>query len=271
MDRTRGAQGHFARVATVYDVVRNTDPDVVEEIVAYLPYRTDRLEIADIGCGTGRYSNVVAAHLNGNLRMWCCDFSLAMLQECRKQMNDSYPGRPFRYSRVSANCLPFADGALDAVVSFNAVHHFDLERFISEAARVLSPGGLLAVYTRTPQQNARTIWGQHFPGFNQFENRLYPRERLERAVMGVPSLQLEEVREFMHHRVEPTELLVDRARNHHYSTFSLYPPEEFTRALAEFAQRVHHIGNGTIQHSAENTLIVARRTETADFETDVSP
>ncbi len=271
MDRTRGAQRHFARVAAVYDFVRNTDPDVVEEIIARLPYRSDRLEIADIGCGTGRYSNVVAAHLNGNLRMWCCDFSFEMLAECRQRMSGNYPGRPFRYSRVSANCLPFADCALDSVVSFNAVHHFDLERFISEAARVLRPGGLLAVYTRTPIQNSRTIWGQHFPGFNQYENRLYPRERMERAIMNVPSLQLEEVREFMHHRVEPTELLLDRARNYHYSTFSLYPPEEFTQALAEFAACVHNIGNGKIEHSAENTLILARRTEATNFETDVSP
>lgn len=271
MDRTRGAQGHFARVAAVYDVVRNTDPDVVEKIVAHLPHRTDRLEIADVGCGTGRYSNVVAARLNGQLRMWCCDFSLAMLEECRRRMNGNYPGRSFRYSRVSANCLPFRDGTLDAVVSFNAVHHFDLERFINESARALRPGGLLAVYTRTPLQNARTIWGQHFPDFNRYESRLYPRERLERAVMSVPSLLMEEVRDFLHHRIEPTELLLDRARNFHYSTFSLYPPEEFTRALAEFAIRVHNIGNGTITHSAENTLILARRTDHTSFETDVSP
>lgn len=271
MNRTRGAQHHFARVAAVYDFVRNTDPDVVEAIVAHLPQRTDRLEIADIGCGTGRYSNVVAAHLNGHLRMWCCDFSLAMLDECRKRMHGSYPGRPFRYSRVSANSLPFGDATLDAVVTFNAVHHFDLERFISESARALRPGGLLAVYTRTPLQNSRTIWGRHFPGFNQYENRLYPRERMERALMNVPSLQIEEVREFMHHRTEPTELLLDRARNFHYSTFALYPPEEFTRALAEFAIRVHNIGNGTIKHSAENTLLLARRTDNKSFFTDVSP
>jgi ubiquinone/menaquinone biosynthesis C-methylase UbiE len=271
MDRTRGAQRHFARVAAVYDFVRNTDTDVVEEIVGRLPHRSGRLEIADVGCGTGRYSNVMAARLSGNLRMWCCDFNLAMLQECRQRMSGNYPGRPFRYSRVSANCLPFADGALDAIVSFNAVHHFDLERFVSESARVLRPGGLLAIYTRTPLQNARTIWGEHFPGFNHYENRLFPRERLERAIVSVPSLQLEDVREFTHYRIEPTDSLLHRARNFHYSTFSLYPPKEFTRALAEFAPRVSKLGNGTIEHTAENTLVLARRTENTDFRTDVSP
>jgi ubiquinone/menaquinone biosynthesis C-methylase UbiE len=44
------------------------------------------------------------------------------------------------------------------------VHHFDLGRFLAAAARVLKPGGQLFIYTRTPQQNARTIWGQYFPG-----------------------------------------------------------------------------------------------------------
>jgi hypothetical protein len=75
----------------------------------------------------------------------------------------------------------------------------------------------------------------------------------------------------MHHRIEPTQSLVGRARNFHYSTFSLYPPEEFTRALAEFALRVSTLGNGTIEHTAENTLILARRTENTDFKTDVCP
>jgi SAM-dependent methyltransferase len=271
MDRTRGAQRHFARVAAVYDGVRNTDPNVVKEIVSRLPQHTNRLEIADIGCGTGRYSHLLAARLNGNLRMWCCDFSLEMLYECRRQMSGDYPGRPFRFSRVSANSLPFSGFSLDVIVSFNAVHHFDLERFVREAARALRPGGLLAVYTRTPDQNARTIWGCYFPGFNHYERRLFSRERLVQAVTNSSDLLLEDVHEFIHHRIEPTELLLDRARNFHYSTFSLYPPEEFTKALAEFAQRLHELGNGTVEHAAENTLILARRTENTDFNTDVSP
>ncbi len=45
---------------------------------------------------------------------------------------------------------------------FNGVHHFDLARCAGEAARMLTPAGQLVAYTRTPEQNRRTIWGHHF-------------------------------------------------------------------------------------------------------------
>lgn len=42
--------------------------------------------------------------------------------------------------------LPFADGAFDAVTCRIAPHHFpDVGRFVAEAARVIRPGGALAV------------------------------------------------------------------------------------------------------------------------------
>ena len=51
----------------------------------------------------------------------------------------------------------------------------DLGRFLAAGARVLKPGGLLFIYTRTPQQNARTIWGRYFPGFTEHEQLCVPR------------------------------------------------------------------------------------------------
>ena len=56
---------------------------------------------------------------------------------------------------------------------FNAVHHFDLSWFAGEASRVLTPSGQLVVYTRTPEQNRRTIWGRHFPECATRETRLH--------------------------------------------------------------------------------------------------
>ena len=64
---------------------------------------------------------------------------------------------------AAAEELPLRTASLDLVTAFNCVHHFDLGRFLAAAARVLQPGGQLFIYTRTPQQNARTIWGRYFP------------------------------------------------------------------------------------------------------------
>jgi ubiquinone/menaquinone biosynthesis C-methylase UbiE len=260
MNNLQPMEHHFERVASVYDRVRNTDPDVIETIITYLPGDNRPIYVADIGCGTGRYSKIIAARLDNNLRLFCCDYSDAMLAECCERMSKEFPSKNIHYCRASASDLPFADGCFDAIATFNAVHHFDLDRFVAVAARVLRRGGLLSIYTRTPEQNARTVWGQHFPGFIERETRLYQYARLEEAISSVSELRLEGIQEFRRVRVESLESLLERARHFHYSTFALYPANEFNQALEGFAERLNALSNeGTIEHTAENTLVLARR------------
>ena len=82
---------HFARVASVYGHVRDTDPDIIEEIIPRLPYDKSSSHVADIGCGTGRYSKIIAAKAKSHLQLFCCDYSVAMLQQCRKQLSRYVP------------------------------------------------------------------------------------------------------------------------------------------------------------------------------------
>ena len=83
----------------------------------------------------------------------------------------------------TAEELPWRTAGLDLVIAFNCVHHLDLGRFLTAVARVLRPDGWLCIYTRTPEQNARTIWGRHFPGFIEREQRLHS----EAVPSGMPS------------------------------------------------------------------------------------
>ena len=62
-------------------------------------------------------------------------------------------GRDGRVPLVPLRCtveeLPVRTGSLDLVTAFNSVHHFELGRFLAEAARVLSADG-----RRTPPARA---------------------------------------------------------------------------------------------------------------------
>jgi len=50
------------------------------------------------------------------------------------------------FADVRAEALPFADASIDAVTCRIAPHHFDnVPKFVTEAARVLRPGGLFGV------------------------------------------------------------------------------------------------------------------------------
>ena len=260
MDNLQSMKYHFERMALVYGHVRNTDPDIIDTIIPRLPRDSYRHNIADIGCGNGRYSSIIAAQADSNLQLFCCDYSTSMLAECKKCMSLEYPYISAYFCLVNANDLPFAHGCFDAITTFNAAHHFDLDRFILATAQVLRPGGLLSIYTRTPEQNADTIWGQHFSRFTERETRLYQTEQLEEAIDRVPELELERILEFNHVRVDSPESLLNRARNFHYSTFTLYPEDEFRLALKTFAKRLTELSSyGRIEHTAKNIMVLARR------------
>jgi len=65
----------------------------------------------------------------------------------------------FTYLRSSAETLPFDDRSVDLVISMQALHHFDVERHLTEASRVLRPGGVFAALSwgemQLPQSVAR--------------------------------------------------------------------------------------------------------------------
>ncbi|NIQ37653.1 MAG: methyltransferase domain-containing protein [Proteobacteria bacterium] len=260
MGTSLATSSHFDRVASNYARVRNTDPDVIETITENLPTTDGSIYIADIGCGTGRYTAILVKKLDRDLRLFCCDSSSAMLAECNRSMNRRFSSAEILFCKVCANSLPFSDGSLDAVVTFNAIHHFNLDRFVGGASRVLRPGGLLSIYTRTPEQNARTVWGQHFPGFSAHETRLHCCKRIEEAIDCASGLHVAGVEVFKFWRTESRQSLLNRARNFHYSTFVLYPREEFRRSMAVFARKLERMAESLIEHTAENTLVLARRT-----------
>ena len=157
--------------------------------------------------------------------------------------------------------LPFGDASLDCLFTFNAVHHFTLPRFLKETERVLKDEGRLFIYTRLRSQNRRSIWGRHFPLFHQMETRLYEFEELKDHLRTVPNLELEETEYFRYERESGLSRLIERARNHHYSTFSLYSRSEFERCCEEFEKNLRSCSSDlkNIRWSDQNILLVARK------------
>jgi SAM-dependent methyltransferase len=168
---------HFGRVAAVYDSLRTTDEAPVRRICQFLPDRP--VTGLDTGCGTGRYTRLLRALLPDGSLLAASDVSAAMLAQLRA--GNRGPALGVVPLLSAAEQLPLRAASLDLVTAFNCVHHFDLGRFLAAAARVLPPGGQLFIYTRTPQQNARTIWGRYFPGFTEHEQRLHSQAAIRRA------------------------------------------------------------------------------------------
>jgi ubiquinone/menaquinone biosynthesis C-methylase UbiE len=248
------AGGHFERVAAAYDSLRTTEEAPVRAIGQFLPDRP--VTGLDIGCGTGRYTRLLAGLLPEGSRLLAADVSAAMLATLRA----SPRGHAARVVPLlaAAEALPLRGASLDVVTAFNSVHHFGLDRFLAAAARVLRPGGQLFIYTRTPQQNARTIWGRYFPGFTEHEQRLHSQAALYDAIRRAGGLTVAATQTFAHRRTSTAERLRAQAEGCHYSTFSLYPPRELRAAIAAFLAR---LPGPEVSWIDEHLLLVAGRSQ----------
>ena len=104
-----------------------------EELVGALAPGDDDV-VADIGSGTGFYTDEIAPHVG---RVYAVD--------SQPEMHDHYrtKGVPdtVEFVTAEASSLPFDDGDLDAVVSTMTFHEFASDAAFAELARVLRPGG----------------------------------------------------------------------------------------------------------------------------------
>jgi hypothetical protein len=103
---------------------------------------------------------------------------------------------------------------------------------------VLAASGQHEIYTRTPQQNARTIWGRYFPGFTEHEQRLHSEAAFRDAVGRTDGLKVVATQTFKHPRSSTAGRLRAQAEGRHYSTFSLYTPDELRASIATFLSRL---------------------------------
>lgn len=96
--------------------------------------------VLEIGCGTGLVLERLTPHAGSVVGV---DLSPGMLELARRRALEVYEG--------SATALPFPDASFDVVCSFKVLAHVpDVRAALSEAARVLRPGGIavLEFYNR---------------------------------------------------------------------------------------------------------------------------
>jgi ubiquinone/menaquinone biosynthesis C-methylase UbiE len=249
---------HFSTISKRYRNLRTTDLEPVNIVVRELKNLV-RIKGIDIGCGAGRYDLLLCQYLGDRLRLTCVDDNDCMLEELDKYLIEHGLSN-FESMHSEAEYLPFPNNALDCVCAFNAIHHFNLPEFLHESYRILKNGGYLFIYTRLHEQNGRNIWGRYFPKFHIKETRLYTLDTLM-ALVAASNLHVKSIEYFKYGRISTLAQLVKRAREHHYSTFSLYLPEELEEAITRFKQNIRSEFEdiNQIRWFDENVLFVVRK------------
>jgi SAM-dependent methyltransferase len=234
---------HFGIVAPRYRELRDLDMRVVRRASLELEELADsagRVTVLDVGAGTGRYTEAVLHDAGERVGLCCQGVAYDGVPEMVRSGAAHWSLGTANIDRATglAEFLPFAAQSFGAVLSFNAVHHFDLRAFLAEAARVLQANGRLIVYTRTPEQNQRTIWGQFFRHFAEREMRLHTEGTLRAALGAITGFGPTELREMPWTIHTSLRRLLDQARRRGYSTFRFYSPGEFEEALGAFEAQV---------------------------------
>ncbi|MGE5834974.1 MAG: ArsR/SmtB family transcription factor [Acidobacteriota bacterium] len=120
--------------------------------------------VADLGCGTGAMLAGLAPHVD---RVIGVDASEEMLAAARDRLND-VPNVELRHGSLES--LPVDSSSVDAATMMLVLHHLAAPvTAISEAARILRPGGRLLVVDMVPHEHEeyRQQMGHVWLGFSE--------------------------------------------------------------------------------------------------------
>lgn len=126
-------------------------PFLYETVINWHISTGGRLDtLLDVGCGPGNAARALAprfAHAIG------LDPSEGMIATARAVGGVSSSSKPVRFEVSTAEELggnlspPVQDSSVDLIIAANAAHWFDMSGFWPSAARVLKPGGSVALWT----------------------------------------------------------------------------------------------------------------------------
>jgi SAM-dependent methyltransferase len=130
----------FDLAAEEYEATRPSYPD---ELLDLLPVASGAT-VLDLGAGTGKLTRVLARRYARVIAVEPLDGMRAILERVVRDV-EALPG--------SAEQIPLDDASVDAVFAAQAFHWFDHARAIPEIARVLRPGGVLAIVWNGPDES----------------------------------------------------------------------------------------------------------------------
>ncbi|KAI0133432.1 S-adenosyl-L-methionine-dependent methyltransferase [Hypoxylon sp. NC0597] len=126
-------------------------PELFKTIIDHHTSTGGQLDtVVDVGCGTGQATRDLASYFYTLVGL---DPSEGMINTARS--SSEFVTSPIRFKVSAAEVLgadiepPITDGSVDLLTAATAAHWFDMERFWSSAARVLKPGGTVALWART--------------------------------------------------------------------------------------------------------------------------
>lgn len=160
-------------IGEYYSVLERQGPGSPETTLKALSFVRDYNQIdriADIGCGTGAHTLLLATHLTGS-KITALDLFPVFIE--RLNTNAAQAGLEGRVKGIVGNMeqLPFEPESLDLIWSEGAIYNIGFERGIREWRAFLKTGGYLAVsemtwLTQERPAELQDYWDAAYPEIN---------------------------------------------------------------------------------------------------------
>lgn len=159
-------------IPAAYDRARDHGPEALElwmdAVAAHMVGRSIQ-RILDLGCGTGRFSEGLAARFNADVIG--LDPSAKMLQIARDKQRDAR----VHYQRGRAEAIPLASASVDLVFMSMSFHHFDDPLATArECRRVVRNDGTVVIRTGTRDQISSYAYVPFFAATRRMLEEILP-------------------------------------------------------------------------------------------------
>jgi ubiquinone/menaquinone biosynthesis C-methylase UbiE len=148
-------------IPVAYDRGRDHGPEVLQlwmDVVSTYVERQHIQTILDLGCGTGRFSEALASHFNG--QVVGIDPSTKMLDQARTKLRT----HRVRYEPGRGEAIPLGNDSVDLIFTSMTFHHFDDPMLTArECRRVLRDGAVAFLRTGIRDRISSYPYVEFFP------------------------------------------------------------------------------------------------------------
>jgi ubiquinone/menaquinone biosynthesis C-methylase UbiE len=207
--------------------------------------------VLDIGCGTGRFSILIAQQFR--CAVVGIDPSFSMLTKGKvKCLNDQVT-----WLRTRGEAIPFSEGIFDVCFASQVIHHFDdqLRAFV-EMHRVLRHGGRIGIRISSHAQLKTILDYRFFPSALQIDRKRLPDIQTVRGLMQTVGFSIEAQKDVRQQLFESADDYLAKLGDKYSSVLSLISEEEYRKGLEKAAV---YLGDGEFKPSdqyAEITFLV---------------
>ncbi len=156
-------------------------PEETGKALALIGFEQDEyLRVADIGCGTGAQSIILAKHINGHIT--AIDLFPEFLEKLDQKAREIGLSDKITTQRQSMDKLQFGENELDLIWSEGAIYNIGFEAGIKYWRRFLKAGGYLAVseiswITGSRPAELEQYWLEAYPEIDTVSNKIQALER----------------------------------------------------------------------------------------------